>query len=248
MRLLFYTFVFLNLVSCNKEDAWECIQTSGTIISQEIEIDPFDRILVNRDIELVIKQGLEYKVKIQTGQNLLDAIEVVVVDNQLQLSDHNGCNLTRDYGLTKMTVTTPTLKEIRSNTQYLISSEGVLNFENLTLLCEDYLSDYFSQGDFKITTNTQTLRIVANNSSIFTISGFTETLSVVLASGTCQFNGADLNAQHVTVFQRSSHDIIVNPQQSLEGEIRSVGNVISVRTPPIVNVEQYYSGQLLFLD
>ena len=63
MRLLFYTFVFLNLVSCNKEDAWECIQTSGTIISQEIEIDPFDRILVNRDIELGIKQGLEYKVK-----------------------------------------------------------------------------------------------------------------------------------------------------------------------------------------
>ena len=238
----------MNLVSCNNKDAWDCFQTSGAIISQEIEIDPFDRILVNRDIELVIKQGLEYKVEIQTGQNLIDAIEVVVVDNQLQLSDLNSCNLVREYGLSKITVTTPTLKEIRSNTQYLTSSEGVLSFENLTLLSEDYNSDYFSLGDFNMTINTQSLRVVANNLSLFTISGFTETLSIVLASGTCQFNGAELIAQHVTLFQRSSHDIIVNPQQSLEGEIRSVGNVISVRTPPTVDVEQYYSGQLLFLD
>lgn len=247
-KLFFILLVLLANFSCDKKDAWGCIQTSGAIISQEIEIDPFDRILVNRDIELVVKQGLEYKVEIQTGENLLDAIEVLVVDHQLQLSDSNNCNYVRDFGLTKMIVTTPVLKEIRSSTQYLTASEGILNFESLSLISENYNSDYISSGDFDMTVNTQNLSVVANNLSVFTISGSTETLFVGFYAGLCEFKGAELIAQHVDVFQRSSHDITVNPQESLDGEIRSVGDVISIRTPPIVTIQQYYTGQLLFLD
>ena len=119
-----------------------------------------------------------------------------------------------------MIVFTPVLTGIRSNTQYLTSSEGVLTFENLYLISEDYNSDYLSTGDFDMTVNTQSLRVVANNLSSFTISGDTETLSVYFASGLCEFKGADLIAQDVTIFQRSSHDIIVNPQQSLKVDIK----------------------------
>ena len=67
-------------------------------------------------------------------------------------------------------------------------------------------------------------------------------------AGLCEFKGADLIAQHVNIFQRSSHDIIVNPKQSLTVDIRSVGDVISVYRPHLVDVQEYYSGQLLFLD
>ena len=248
MKQLFYILLVVTFISCNKENAWDCIQTSGTPIIQELTLDPFDKIRVNRDIELVVKQGQDYKVEIQTGENLLSDIEVLVVDNELQLSDLNTCNFVRDFGLTKMVVTTPVLKVIRSSTQYLTSSEGVLTFEDLSLISENYNSGYISSGDFNMTVNTQNLRVVANNLSGFTISGSTETLTVGFYAGLCAFNGADLIAQDVTIFQRSSHDIIVNPQQSLEGEIRSVGDVISVHTPPVVEVEEYYIGRLLFLD
>jgi len=248
MKHLVYTLLVIVLLSCDNEAGWGCIQTSGTSVVDELTVEPFDRILVNRDIELVIRQGEVYSVEIQTGQNLRGGIEVSVVENQLQLTDHNSCNLVRDYGLTKISVTTPNLKEIRSSTQYLTSSDGALNFENLTLLCENYNSDYLSTGDFKMTVNTQTLRVVANNLSEFTIVGNVENLIIGFYAGLCQFNGADLSAQNVNIFQRSSHDITVNPLQSLEGEIRSVGNVISVHTPPIVDVQEYYSGRLVFLD
>ena len=92
-------------------------------------MDAFDKILVNRDIELVVKQGQDYKVEIQTGHNLLNNIEIDVIDSQLQLSDTNSCNYVRDFGLTKMIVTTPFLKEIRSSTQYSTSSDGVLTLK-----------------------------------------------------------------------------------------------------------------------
>ena len=118
MKYLIYTLFSLIILSCNQEDAWDCIQTSGATVFQELMVAPFERILVNRDIELIVKQGMDYKVEIQTGANLVNDIEVVVLDSQLQLTDHNTCNLVRDYGLTKMIVTTPFLSEIRSSTQY----------------------------------------------------------------------------------------------------------------------------------
>ena len=248
MKKLLYILVVFSVFSCDDKDAWDCIQTAGSAVTQELIVDPFEKIHVNSDIELVVKQGQEYKVKIQTRQNLLDAIEVVVIDNQLQLTNQTSCNFVRDYGLTKMIVTTPVLKEIRSSTQYLTSSIGVLTFEDLQLLSEDYNSGYISSGDFNLNVDTQSLKVVANKLSEFTISGTTETLSVGFYAGLCAFKGADLIAQDITVFQRSSHDIIVNPQQSLRGDIRSVGDVISVQTPPVVEVQEYYTGRLLFLD
>ena len=248
MKKLVYILVLFSTLSCDQKDAWDCIQTSGTLATLELTVDPFEKILVNRDIELVVKQGQDYKVEIQTGDNLLESIEVIVVGNELQLTDPNSCNFVRDYGQTKIIVTTPVLKTIRSSTQYLTSSDGVLRFENLSLISEDFNSNYISSGDFKITVNTQSLSVVANNLSGFTISGSTETLFVGFYAGLCTFKGMDLTAQDVTIFQRSSHDIIVNPQQSLKGEIRSVGDVISIHTPPVVEVEEYYSGRLLFLD
>jgi len=234
--------------SCNKEDAWGCVQSAGAPETQVLSVDPFDKILVNRDIELVVKQGEDYKVEIQTGKNLLSNIEVTVVDTQLQLTDTNSCNFVRDFGLTKMIVTTPFLKEIRSSTQYLTSTQGVLNVDNLTLISDNFNSSYLNIGDFDMEINSQSLNVVANGLSVFKISGLTESLSVGLYTSLCEFKGANLIAQHVTIFQRSSHDITVNPRQSLTVEIRSVGDVISVHRPPVVELEQYYSGQLLFLD
>jgi len=248
MKKLVCILVLFSTLSCDQKDAWDCIQTSGAVVTLELTVDAFDKILVNRDIELVVKQGTEYKVEIQTGENLLDSMEVIVVGNELQLTDPNSCNYVRDFGLTKMIVTTPVLKEIRSSTQYVTASEGVLNFESLFLISENYNSDYISSGDFNINVNTQNLSVIANNLSVFTISGSTEKLSVGFYAGLCEFKGADLIAQEVTIFQRSSHDIIVNPQQSLKVDIRSVGDVISIHRPPVVEVEEYYSGRLLFLD
>jgi hypothetical protein len=248
MKKLVCILVLFSTLSCDQKDAWDCIQTSGAAVTLELTVDAFDKILVNRDIELVVKQGTEYKVEIQTGENLLDSMEVIVVGNELQLTDPNSCNYVRDFGLTKMIVTTPVLKEIRSSTQYVTASEGVLNFESLFLISENYNSDYISSGDFNINVNTQNLSVIANNLSVFTISGSTEKLSVGFYAGLCEFKGADLIAQEVTIFQRSSHDIIVNPQQSLKVDIRSVGDVISIHRPPVVEVEEYYSGRLLFLD
>lgn len=246
MRKILYLLAFI-LFACNSEDANNCFQTSGDLIQQEVAVSNFERILVNRDIELIIKESPNYKVTIETGENLMNDVEVEVIGNQLILSDNNTCNYVRDYGITKVFVEVPNLTEIRTSSQYEVSSDGILNYETLTLQSEDVNGNSeFTMGDFRLTINSNNLEIVSNSLSFYYINGEVETLQVGFYAGAGRFEGEDLIAQNVTVFHRGSNDMVVNPQQSLSGELKGTGDLISVNQPLIVDVEQYYIGQLYF--
>lgn len=247
MKKLFYITSFFLIFACNSEDTGNCFQKTGTIIQQEIVVDSFDKILVNRDIELIIKDGINQKVIIETGSNLLNDVEAIVLDGKLVLNDNNSCNFVRDYGITKVYITSPNITEIRSSTQYDVSSDGVLKYPSLTILSEDFSApESFTNGNFRLQIDNGSFNLVFNNLSNCFISGKTENLNIAFAAGTSRFEGRDLVAENIIIWNRSSNDMIVNPQQSISGLISGPGNVISVNTPPIVEVEEVYKGRLIF--
>jgi len=246
MKKVVYLLSLL-IVSCNSEDANDCFQTSGNIIQQEIPVSSFERILVNRDIELIIKEAPNYKVTVETGENLLNDVEVEVRGNQLVLTDNNSCNYVRDYGITKIYIEAPNIIEIRTSSQYDVTSDGILNYDTLNLYSEDFNAENeFTVGDFRLTINSDNLKIVSNNLSFFFIDGEVETLFVGFYAGASRFEGENLIAQNVTVFHRGGNDMVVNPRQSISGELRGTGDLISVNQPSIVDVERFYTGQLFF--
>jgi hypothetical protein len=247
MKKLLYILAVIFLFSCNSENAGDCFQKTGEIIQQEVIVSAFTKILVNRDIELIIKQGIEQKVVIETGKNLMNDVEALVIDNKLIITDNNTCNYVRSYGITKVYVTSPNITEIRSSTQYDISSNGVLTYPSLTLLSEDFnVPDSFTNGNFKLEVDNNYLNITFNNISNGFISGKTNKLSVNFAAGTSRFEGQNLIAQNVILWNRSSNDMIVNPQLSIKGKISGTGNVISLTKPVIIEVEEQYKGRLIF--
>jgi len=71
-------------------------------------------------------------------------------------------------------------------------------------------------------------------------------LFVGFYAGSSRFEGENLIAKNIEVYHRGSNDMIVNPIQSLTGELRGTGNLISVNTPPTVDIEQIYNGTLIF--
>ena len=235
------------LFACDSENAGDCFQKTGTIIQQEFSVDVFTKILVNRDIELIITDGTTQKIVVETGENLMNDVEVIVTDGKLTLTDNNSCNYVRDYGITKVYVTAPNITEIRSSTQYTVSSNGVLSYPSLSVLSEDFGAEgSFTNGNFDLEIDNTSFSLVFNNLSNCFISGKTENLRITFAAGTSRFEGRDLIAQFVTVSNRSSNDMVVNPKQSLTGTIRGPGDVISVNKPPVVDVEEIYKGRLIF--
>ena len=247
MKKLVYILISVFILACDSENAGDCFQTTGAIVQQEVSVASFSKILVNRNIELTIKEGAEQKVVIETGKNLLNDVEAVVQDGKLILTDNNTCNYVRGYGITKVYVTSPNITEIRSSTQYDVKSDGILTYPSLTILSEDFnMPDTFTNGNFYLQLNNQTLSVVFNNLSNCFISGETNNLNVTFASGLSRFEGENLVAQNVNIWHRSSNDMVLNPQQSITGKISGTGNVICVNQPPTVSVEEQYKGRLIF--
>ncbi len=247
MKKRLYLLIVVVIFACNSEKANDCFQSSGTIIQQEVAVTTFNKIIVNRGVELILKQGADYKVIVETGKNLINDVEVIVISNRLELTDNNTCNYVRDYGLTKVYVTAPNITEIRCSTQYSIRSQGVLNYESLSLVSEDFNEpNSLPLGDFILELNTTTLKVVSNNLSSFFVSGNVDNLDVFFASGMGRFEGGGLISEKMMIRHRGSNDIIVNPQQELKGKIISTGNLISKNRPPVVDVEVAYIGELIF--
>lgn len=236
------------LFSCNGDHVPDCFQNSGAIIRQEFNVASFDKITVFERIELIVTDGPSHKVVIETGEYLLNDIDVKVESGSLVLTNNNACNLTRKYGITKAFVSSPNLTEIKNSSSLTVSSDGVLNYTNLKLISEDFTEKNVTHtdGDFNIEVNSNKIDVVINNLSSVFISGSVNALFIGFYSGNARFEGSNLIAQNIDIFQRSSNDMMVNPQQSLKGEIRGTGDVISLNRPPIVDVDEYYTGKLIF--
>ena len=245
-HLLKYCLFLLLITSCDSEDSGDCFQKAGTIEQYEISVSTFSKILVNERIELIVKDGPVQKVVLETGKNLKGDVTIEVIGNQLIATNNNKCNFVREYGITKVYVTAPNITEIRNSSELTVSSDGVLTYPSLRLLSEDWQSDYLNIGDFNIEVNNTSTSVVSNGISNFYIKGNTTNLNINFASGDSRFEGKNLIANNVKLLSKSSNDILVNPQDKIEGNIYSLGNVIAFNEPEIVNVTEHYKGKLIF--
>ncbi|MGX1928913.1 head GIN domain-containing protein [Flagellimonas sp. 2504JD4-2] len=244
----FYLIMVFLFVACNGENTPDCFQNAGDLTRRTVEVSNFTTITVFENINLVLKQGNEQQVEIETGEFLQNEVTAEVDDNRLILRNENGCNFIRDYGLTTVYVTSPNITEIRSSTGLLISSDGILTYPNLRLISESFTNPETetTDGSFDLALESENVNIVVNGIAFFKLIGTTTNFNVVVAAGDSRIEAEGLVAQNVRVDHRGSNDVIVNPQQRISGVIRGTGDVIGINRPPEVEVEELFNGQLIF--
>ena len=187
----------LSFISCDSENASDCFQETGAIVKEEVNVDVFSAITVFENVALVIKQGDTQKVEIETGENLRNEVGAIVEDGRLLLTDTNDCNYVRDYGTTVVYVTTPNLTSIRSSTGFPITSDGILNFDSLSLLSESFTNPEAetTDGEFNLELNVTSLRITSNGISYFKLKGTVESFNISIAAGDSRIEAEELVAK-----------------------------------------------------
>ncbi len=248
-RSLFFLTILL-MMSCNGDNVPDCFQNAGDTVRETVDVPEFNTITVFENLNVVLKQGEEQKVEVETGEFLRNDVSVEVVENRLILRNENSCNYVREYGLTTVYVTSPNISEIRSSTGLLISSDGVLEYPSLTLISESFTNPETetTDGSFDLEVNSTTVKIVVNGIAYFKLKGETDTFIVTVAAGDSRVEAENLVSQSVTVSHRGSNDVFVNPQQRIGGVIRGTGDVISVNRPPEVEVDELFNGRLIFQE
>lgn len=244
IKKLFYTVVLAILVvSCSSELMPACYRDAGNVITVTQDVSFFDQINIGEGVELVVRQGSEISVTLSAGENVMDEMQTTVADNVLYIKNNLECSLGTVQPV-KATVTVPDLKKIYSASQFNVSSEGVLNFPYLNL--QQGLFGKTASNIFTLEVNGEQLVVENNNTTIFRIKGTTNNFIASFYGGDARLEAGDFTANDIVIFQRSSNDMIVKPINKIEGDIYSNGNVILTHQPAIVNVNQHYTGHIIY--
>lgn len=246
MKNVYYILFAIFIISCNSENASDCFQTAGKIVQHEVEVANFDKIVVNKKIALFISEGPVQKVVIESGENLLNDITAEVVANELILTNYNNCNFFRDYGITKVYVTSPNINTIRNASELDVTSIGTLTYPSLYLRSSGEKSTYLAVGDWHLTIENNAVTTWSNGISTYYLKGTSNNLDVGFSDGDTRFEGKDFIVKNITVRNVSSNDVLIYPTEKLTGSIHSTGNVISYNKPPIVDVDVQSVGKLIF--
>jgi len=174
-----------------------------------------------------------------------------VRDETLVLQNNNGCNLFRDFGLTLVTITSPNITFIRQASSFPIISEGVLPYPELLIWSNTspngvMIEDPNKSGNVQLEIDSESFTISANGSSNFIISGRTNNANFIFSDEFPQLDARDLLIDDLAISQVSAAQMVVNPQNSISGEIRATGDVISVNRPDNIDVEEFFTGRLIF--
>ncbi len=251
MKKILLVLSLVLLFSCEKPG--DCVESLGDIVTKEIPVsaEGFTRVEIHKGIELIVTQGPEYKVVIETGENIIDDVEVTQSGNILSCRNNNTCNWAREYGVTKVHVTAPNLTDLYSKSERNISSVGTLNYDTLRLFSFDKDGDGLEgagTGDFILNINNNQLVVQTNNVSRFYLSGNTQNLDLDVYAGDSRIEAQSLIAQNVTInLHRGSNDIIVRPIVNFKAKLVSTGNVICMGYPiNTPDVQALYQGQVIY--
>ncbi|AWH85010.1 hypothetical protein HYN59_07665 [Flavobacterium album] len=244
LRITIFIMLLMASVSCNSDLAPECFTAMGDEITYDVAVGEFSSIHISPGIELVITQGPEQKVTVETGENIRQYISVAIKGSELWLENANNCNWVHTYKTTTVYVTTPNLEKIYSASQFAVKSDGVLAFPSLSL--QSGLFSETASGTFELELNSTNVTIEDDQSAYYVLTGAVENLTVNFYSGDARCDGSGLTLQNLQVFHRSSNDIIAEVQQKVTGTIYSTGNLVLKNHPPIVEVNRVYSGRVVY--
>lgn len=239
-NILIIILTLITLFSCNDSNAPDCLKSRGDTVTKTINSQEFNGIKVNQDFVVYISQGPTQAVTVTSGKNLIPDMDFEVIDSTLVITDNNSCNWVREYNFPVVHIQHPNLKTIRQNGGGIIYSEGTLNYPNLKLISE------FSSGNMHMNLNCTNLQVVNNDLSNYFLSGKTNNLRIVDASGDGRIDASQLISNNANVFQRGTNDIIVNVTEKLTGRIISSGDIIYVdQVPNTIDVSIENRGKLI---
>lgn len=235
------------LSSCDTENTLTCLKTTGDIITTDYEVASFDSIIVFERVQLIVKDAPIVSVQLETGENLLEDFEVFVMDNTLQIKNNGACNLVRDYNDSKIFVSHPNISQIRNSSGFTVLGDGIIGWESLNLISDDLIEEDFfhKDGDFRMTLDSENVLLQCNGLSNYFLDGSVTNLDINLLEGDSRLPLQDLTVQHLDIFHRGTNDVIVGPQQSATGELRSTGNLILTNVPTVLEVEAFFTGEVL---
>lgn len=232
--------VLLVFASCKKEQECDCFNSTGQIIMEQRNVESFNTIVLNNNINLILKQDSFFSCSVEAGEHLLSGIKTEVENGILKISNTNKCNWVRSFS--KQINVYLNIKSI-----YRVEYNGSGN-----IVCQDTLhmdSLRFDSWDG----SGKASFLIDSKSSIFNLNTGPADLEVSGSSGVNYLYSAGngkadllkLSTGYTFLTSKSTNNTFVNASKELYVWIDYIGDVFYKGTPYYIETKYTGKGRLI---
>jgi hypothetical protein len=211
-------------LACDISLGINTVRGSGVVVTEKREVSDFDSVALSGVGRVIITQGDEESLSIETDDNLMQHIESNVRNGTLEL------------GLARNTIPVPSQSIIfRVSVDDLtgVTSSGAGSFEIKTLDAERLNVTLSGAGDVGIDSlNATDLAVKISGAGNVDVAGQVGTQEVNM-SGLGNYNAPDLETQAASVRISGAGGAVIWAQDTLDVEISGTGNVEYYGSPSV---------------
>ena len=220
MKKILLLLIASMLITCKKENLCDCFKGTGKQVSEERNLNAFNQIYLQDEIEVHLTEGSEYKVKVEAGKQVIKLVKTIVKDGVLTISDENKCDFTRSYK--REVIVYVTLPKIRK-----LVNDGLGDVYMDTQFNCDTLNYYMSNsGNMHLNLNANIVYGGMHGNGDVYMKGIVNESSV-FAGGQGYFYGFEAVAQKVILTLNTSGrmEVNVNSLMKIDMYERSTGDI-----------------------
>ena len=241
---LFFAACFL--FSCKKGYERSCFKSIGDFSEKLISIDgQIDSLFLYDNIEYTIEQGIQTKVELSGGKNLLPFIDVDFSENGVTIKNENKCRFLRSY---KKSITA----HITVDSLTFIHYEGSASLKTIDTLYTYEMRLFIRDGAGDVNlqlVNGYTNAIITHGVGNFVLSGST-TSAFFSCRSNSYCNTTDFNVNHyLSCNSNTVGDMVINANTDyLQTRIFGRGNIKYVGNPATIDNQEPGDGSLIDLN
>jgi hypothetical protein len=227
------------IVSCNREDAPDCLQRAGEVKSVQRDLDDFTSIELNDYIQYELLDTAYFGVIITAPGNLISDIETDVIEKKLSIRNSNKCNFVRSYK-NKITIRicAPDFRDIQNYATGDITSVNVLSGNRFSL------DNRNAAGVQRISLQTDTVNLASHTGVSDAILLGDCDVVYLFNQGVGKIDARALVSNYAFVNNSSLNDVFVFSQNYLYGYIQFSGNIYYGGNPEGVDRELDGEGEM----
>ncbi len=200
----------------------DMVTGSGNLASERREYPPFESIICDGVVNVILTQNGNHRVTVEADDNLLDLITTDVFQNSLRISTR-GSFTTNNPML--VYIETDKIAQITSKGVGNLTGEGHLHFSHLTL-------KHHSIGNVQLNLQGEKLNATSTGVGNLTLSGAVETQKIDhRAVG--NYKASNLRSKHCKVISNGIGNVYINTSDTLDVRQSGIGNVYYKGNPAV---------------
>lgn len=228
------------LSSCKKENMGDCFKAVGKQTTETRQLPPFSKIIVEKNVDVVLVPDTAEYVVVSCGDNLIDLIKTEVNGGMLSIANHNKCNWVRNLDTPiKAEVHVKKLAELYFKGSGSITCTDTLRNDNLLIDCYDASGNV----DLWVHNGWNVISQHTGNADV-KLQGWVAT-NTMFSGGNGFLDCRNLLTTTANVRHSGTGEFYVYASNELNVRIELIGNVYYFGHPPVINKTILSTGRLI---